>query len=132
MNEDDSRLAISATSAGSPVLQQRFGTVKDRISKGPLDFATDVDVETERVIRQTLADARPADAVLGEKNGIIGSSDATRKWIVDPLCGTQNYIDGVRFVAVNVALKTDDGLEAAAVSDPFTDVCFGPMATPRM
>ncbi len=124
MNDGDSRLAISAARAGSAVLQQRFGTVRDRISKGLLDFATDVDLEAEQEIRRILADARPTDAVLGEENGISGPPDATRRWIVDPLCGTQNYVDGIRFIAVNVALRTNDGLKAAAVADPFADEVF--------
>jgi hypothetical protein len=57
------------------------------IDKGAGDFATVVDVETEKMILNVLRVARPA--VLGEEGGLQGA-DAARQWLVDPLCGTLN------------------------------------------
>lgn len=58
--------------------------------------------------------------VLGEEGGQRGAADASRQWLVDPLCGTLNYAVGTMLVAVNVALAGGP----AAVADPFSGEVF--------
>ncbi len=121
---NDVEVTVTATQAGAVVVRRRFGTAMDRIEKGPLDFATDVDIESEREMISVLRAERPADAIIGEETGRSGPTETVRNWLIDPLCGTQNYVANVRMVAVNAALMGNHEALAAAVTDPFTDETF--------
>ncbi|WP_433570634.1 inositol monophosphatase family protein [Streptomyces sp. CA-251247] len=117
---DDAEVATAAARAGAEVVLARYGRRLSRIDKGAGDFATDADVAAEEAILGVIRAARPDDAVHGEEGGRRGPADASRQWLVDPLCGTLNYAVGNMLVAVNVALR--DG--PAAVADPFSGEVF--------
>jgi myo-inositol-1(or 4)-monophosphatase len=119
---DDAEVALAAAEAGAQVVRARFGGPLSRVDKGGGDFATDVDVESERVIIEQLLANRPSDHIIAEEAGHLGVSGADRCWFIDPLCGTLNYAAGTGPVAVNVALCDHDELTAAAVTDPLADV----------
>ena len=72
------------------------------MAQSGVDFTTDADVESERAIRAVLSELRPGDAIVGEELGASGES--TRRWLVDPICGTMNFAAGLPVFAVNVAL----------------------------
>jgi myo-inositol-1(or 4)-monophosphatase len=118
----DVDLAITAANAAAEVIRGRFGTELIRTDKGGGDFATDVDLEAEQVIVDMLLAHRPADRIVAEESGQVGSPDADRSWFVDPLCGTLNFAAGTGPVAVNVALCQGGTVVAAAVADPFAGV----------
>jgi myo-inositol-1(or 4)-monophosphatase len=120
----DARIAIAAALAGAAVVRQRFGTTLARVQKSGHDFATVADIESEHAIIATILAACPGDAVLGEESGRVGAEQASRVWLVDPLCGTINYAAQTPPVAVNVALRTDEGVRVAASADPFGDEVF--------
>ncbi|MEU4806546.1 inositol monophosphatase family protein [Actinosynnema sp. NPDC023587] len=121
--ESDVEVAIRAAVAGAAEVRSRFGGELARFAKSGDDFATSADLAAERVITAVLADARPADVVVGEETGgaVPGSG---RVWLVDPLCGTVNYAARTPLAAVNVALRAGTGVVAAAVVDPFTGEVF--------
>jgi myo-inositol-1(or 4)-monophosphatase len=120
----DAEVAVSAATAGAAVVRARFGTRLTRVDKGASDFATDADIAAEEAILEVLRAFRPADAVHGEELGQskIGSGDRT--WLVDPLCGTLNFAAQTPIMAVNVALRNRDGVEAAACADPALNEVF--------
>lgn len=105
-----------AASAGATVARALYGTEVDRVDKDAVDFATAADLEAERAIRALLAEQRPDDAIVGEELGAQGES--SRRWLVDPICGTLNFAAGVPLFAVNVALDDGGVTTAAAVADP--------------
>ena len=115
----DVAVAIEAASAGAAVLRRRYGGELTRFAKSARDFATEADLESEKAVREVIASAFPGDAFLGEEAGLIGSSDAARTWLVDPLCGTLNFAARTSLSCVNVALRQNGALTAAAVADPF-------------
>ncbi|OIJ86719.1 inositol monophosphatase family protein [Streptomyces colonosanans] len=117
---DDSGVAIAAARAGADVVRAMYGQRLTRIDKGAGDFATAADVDAEKAILGVIHAARPDDAVLGEEGGRQGAAEASREWLVDPLCGTLNYAVGNMLVAVNVALRGGP----AAVADPFSGEVF--------
>lgn len=121
---DDIDVAIAVVTGGADVVRRRFRTVLGRIDKGAGDFATTADVESEVAMITTLREARPGDLLLGEESGQSGPSGASRKWLLDPLCGTLNYAAGMQVVAVNAALMSDGAVQVAAVADPFTGEVF--------
>ena len=73
-------------------------------SKGPGDFVSRADREAERLIKTDLMEARPTYGWLGEETGADEGSDPTRRWIVDTLDGTTNFLHGLPHWAVSIAL----------------------------
>jgi myo-inositol-1(or 4)-monophosphatase len=120
----DADLARAAAEAGAAVVRARFGQPLDRYAKVGNDFATAADLDAEKVILEVLRTAYPDDAVLAEESGGDGDPGAGRVWLVDPLCGTQNFAAHTPLVAVNVALRTGGEVTAAASADPFSGEVF--------
>lgn len=116
----DAEVARAAAEAGAAVVRARYGGTLVRHAKEGTDFATDADLAAERAILDVLARERPGDLVVGEELGASGDRDSSRRWLVDPLCGTLNFAAGTPLVAVNVALQVDGRTTAAAVADPIT------------
>ncbi|MGV3713950.1 inositol monophosphatase family protein [Pseudolysinimonas sp.] len=77
---------------------------------------TDADRRVEKIIREHLADARPDDAVLGEEFGTEGAG--SRRWIVDPIDGTSNFVRGVPIWGALISLVIDGVPEVGVVSAP--------------
>lgn len=121
---DDSSLAVAVAHEGAAIVRDRFGTDLSRLDKGSGDFATNADIEAENAMLTLLRRERPGDAILGEESGLSGTDNASRTWLIDPLCGTVNYAVRMRVVAVNVALRVGNKCEAAAVADPFNGEVF--------
>ena len=120
----DAQLAIEAASAGAEALRRWYGGELTRFAKTSTDFATEADLEAEKAVRDVIVTAFPDDAFLGEEGGLSGAADARRTWLVDPLCGTLNFAARTPLACVNVALREDGAVTAAAVADPFTGEVF--------
>lgn len=82
----------------------------------PGDWVTEVDLASERAIRDFLHTETPEIAFHGEETG--GAGEGLR-WLVDPLDGTTNFVHRFPAVGVSVALVDDDGVLAGAVAAPF-------------
>ncbi len=93
-------------------------------SKGPGDFVSRADHEAERIIKQELMGGRPSYGWLGEETGATPGEDPTRRWIVDPLDGTTNFLHGLPHWAVSIALEHKGEIVAAVVYDPAKDEMF--------
>lgn len=93
-----------ARRAGAVVAERRRGVVDVAATKSSVnDVVTAVDEESERIVREEIARARPDDAVLGEEGGATaGASGLT--WVVDPIDGTVNYLYGLDSYSVSVAV----------------------------
>lgn len=85
-------------------------------TKPDLTPVTDVDRAVEAMIRGVLEQERPADSVLGEEYGARGT--ASRRWIVDPIDGTKNFVRGVPAYATLIALYDGDTPLVGVVSAP--------------
>ncbi len=93
-------------------------------AKGPGDFVTKADREAERVIKEELLGARPTYGWLGEETGETAGADPTRRWIVDPLDGTTNYLHGLPHWCVSIALEHKGEIAAGVIFDPAKDEMF--------
>ncbi|NEX48533.1 inositol monophosphatase family protein [Pseudotabrizicola algicola] len=93
-------------------------------AKGPGDFVTKADREAERMIREDLMGARPTYGWLGEETGAAAGADPTRRWIVDPLDGTTNFLHGMPHWAVSIALEHKGEIVSAVVYDAAKDEMF--------
>jgi myo-inositol-1(or 4)-monophosphatase len=83
--------------------------------KGPQDFVTAVDRDTERAIREAIGRTFPGDGVLGEEFG--GTESDGPLWVVDPIDGTANFIRGLADWAVSLGLVHKGQLLAGIVYD---------------
>ena len=92
--------------------------------KGPGDFVSRADRAAEEIIRAELTEARPNYGWLGEETGETPGKDPTRRWIVDPLDGTTNYLHGLPHWAVSIALEHKGEVVAGVVFDPAKDEMF--------
>lgn len=94
-------------------------------AKGPGDFVTRADLAAEAILKEELLGARPNYGWLAEeaKEEIVGE-DPTRRWIVDPLDGTTNYLHGLPHWAVSIALEHKGEIVAGVVFDPAKDEMF--------
>ena len=86
------------------------------MSKPDLTPVTDADEGVEESIRRTLSRVRSRDAVLGEEQGSTGHSQ--RRWVIDPIDGTKNFVRGVPVWATLIALVVDDEVVLSVVSAP--------------
>jgi len=115
----------AARKAGRSLIRD-FGEVENlQVSmKGPGDFVSKADLAAERIIREELVNARPHYGWLAEESGAVPGEDPTRRWIVDPLDGTTNFLHGLPHFAVSIALEHKGRIVAAVVLDPTRDELF--------
>lgn len=92
-----------------------------RSKSTPTDPVTVVDTETERLLRDRLAELRPGDPILGEEGGgpadPSGTPAGSVTWVLDPIDGTVNFVYGVPAYAVSVGAQIDGESVAGAVAD---------------
>lgn len=85
-------------------------------TKADASHVTEADLATERAIRDLLAVERPDDGVFGEEFGITG--DSRRRWVIDPIDGTANYLKGIPMWTTLIALEVDGIPRVGVVSHP--------------
>jgi myo-inositol-1(or 4)-monophosphatase len=115
----DLDLAERAARAAGEVLLSYYGRAPEGLGSksSDTDLVSDADREAERTVRELLAAERPGDGLLAEE-GSRSESESGRRWIVDPLDGTINFLYGFPAWAVSVALEDGDGLVAGVVHSP--------------
>ena len=114
---DDVRLAHLMADDADSLSMSRFKALDLQFSAKPDNTpVTEADTAVEESIRRTLARTRPRDAVHGEEFSDTGES--SRRWIIDPIDGTKNYLRGVPVWATLIALEVDGRIVASVVSAP--------------
>lgn len=92
--------------------------------KGAGDFVSRADLSAEKIIKDDLMGARPTYGWVAEESGAEDGQDPTRRWIVDPLDGTTNFLHGLPHWAVSIALEHKGQVVAGVVFDPAKDEMF--------
>jgi myo-inositol-1(or 4)-monophosphatase len=92
--------------------------------KGAGDFVSKADIEAERIIREELTEARPNYGWCGEESAEVEGNDPTRRWIVDPLDGTTNFLHGQPHWAVSIALEHKGEIVSGVIFDAAKDELF--------
>ncbi|HEX9984844.1 MAG TPA: inositol monophosphatase family protein [Thermoanaerobaculia bacterium] len=113
----DLQLALQLADAADAITMQWYRSadlaVRTKSDRSPVSEA---DEATERALRDLIAAARPDDGILGEEFGTTG--DFARRWILDPIDGTKNYIRGIPVWATLIALDVDGRGMVGVVSAP--------------
>jgi len=113
----DLELARELADAADAITTQRFGAADLVVEAKPdLTPVSDADRAAEAAIRDLLAAARPDDAVSGEEFGAGGSGP--RRWVIDPIDGTKNFVRNVPVWATLIGLQHDAKTVVGVVSAP--------------
>jgi histidinol-phosphatase len=117
---DDLSLALRLADAADAISLDRFGASDLEVTSKPdLTPVSDADLAVETAMREILTRERPADTVIGEEFG--GAAEARsdgRRWVIDPIDGTKNFVRGVPVWATLIALFDGDDVVVGVVSAP--------------
>jgi histidinol-phosphatase len=114
---DDLRLGHILADDADSITMDRYKSLDLHVATKPdLTPVSESDQKVEQVMRKTLSRARPRDAVIGEEEGTTGWG--ARRWVVDPIDGTKNYIRGVPVWATLIGLMIENQVVVGLVSAP--------------
>lgn len=115
--DDDLRLAHVVADQVDALTMSRFKAQDLQVETKPdLTPVSDADRAAEDLVRSQLSRARPRDAVHGEERSDTGHGP--RRWVVDPIDGTKNFVRGVPVWATLLALMDGDEVVVGVVSAP--------------
>ena len=92
--------------------------------KGFRNFVTSADRHTEERIFRELSQARPELSFICEESGFTERENKETVWIVDPIDGTSNFMRGIPYFAINVALREKNTITAGITLDPMRGECY--------
>src|ERR1035437_5866733 len=118
--------AVRAARKGGEVARARLGDPGYLKWKGHRDVVSEGSVQVEEAIVFPLLAEFPDAGILAEE----GPDDATlpldaeHLWIVDPICGSLNFVQGIPYYAISIALRTAGNISVGVVYDPSNDEMF--------
>jgi myo-inositol-1(or 4)-monophosphatase len=115
--------AINVARQAGQLLRDRLGTGFNVSHKGAINLVTEVDLASERFIREAIASHYPRHEILAEEEGLT-ESQSDYRWIIDPLDGTTNYAHGFPIFCVSIALEHRGQTVLGVVYDPMRDELF--------
>lgn len=114
----DLSLALELADIAQAISLSRYGAADLKVdSKPDLTPVSDADKLAEEKIREHLDKVAPQDGVIGEEFGEKKSTN-NRRWILDPIDGTKNYIKGVPIWANLIALEVNGMVTTGVVNAP--------------
>lgn len=125
MSIELARTAAAAAREGAKVLCRRFGDrdLGARV-KAKHDYVSAADCESEAAIVEHLQRAVPEHRILAEEAGSVGPIAAEYEWLVDPLDGTNNYLQGLPIWGISIACRSGEVLVAGVVYEPLRENLF--------
>ena len=110
----------------SRLLIRDFGEIENLqvSSKGPGDFVTSADKRTEKIIIEELQKAHPDYGIITEETGIINKSNTKNRWIIDPIDGTMNFLNGVPQFAISVGYEENGEIVCGVIFNPIMNEMF--------
>jgi len=130
-NQKYLKVCEEAARAGGQALREWRHRFSAR-EKAPKDLVTEADLASQLAVERIVLTAFPSHGFLGEETppadasaaAALAASDATWRWIVDPLDGTANYVHGLLPFCVSVALARGDEIVVGVIYDPIQEECF--------
>ena len=119
-------IMIKACEKASKVIIRDFGEIENLqvAKKGPRDFVTKTDKRVEEILVGELTKSKKNYSFLTEESGIIINNDKDKRWIIDPIDGTTNFLHGIPHFAISIALEIDDEIKCALIHDPIKNEIF--------
>ncbi len=110
----------------SKSLIRDFGEIENLqvSSKGPGDFVTSADKRTEKILIEELQKAHPEYGIVTEETGIINKYNNKNRWIIDPIDGTFNFMNGVPQFAISVGYEEENEIKCGVIFNPILNEMF--------
>ena len=126
LNSPQINLITRACMKASRSLIRDFGEIENlQVSaKGPGDFVTSADKRTEKILIDELQKAHPEYGIVTEEIGIINKSNTKNRWIIDPIDGTMNFLNGIPQFAISIAYEEDNEIICGVIFNPITNEMF--------
>ena len=126
LNSPQINLITKACMKASRSLIRDFGEIENLqvSSKGPGDFVTSADKRTEKILIEELQKAHPDYGIVTEETGIINKTNTKNRWVIDPIDGTFNFMNGVPQFAISVGYEEENEIKCGVIFNPILNEMF--------
>ena len=126
LNSPQINLITRACMKASRSLIRDFGEIENlQVStKGPGDFVTSADKRTEKILIDEFQKAHPEYGIVTEESGIINKSNVKNRWIIDPIDGTMNFLNGIPLFAISVGYEEEGEIKCGVIFNPIMNEMF--------
>ena len=126
LNSPQINIITRACNKASRSLIRDFGEIENLqvSSKGPGDFVTSADKRTEKTIIEELQKAHPDYGIVSEETGIINKTNTKNRWIIDPIDGTINFLNGIPHFAISIGYEENNEIKCGVIFDPIKNEMF--------
>tara|TARA_B100001248_G_scaffold257676_1_gene240606 strand:+ start:175 stop:966 length:792 start_codon:yes stop_codon:yes gene_type:complete len=126
LNSPQINLITKACMKASKSLIRDFGEIENlQVSaKGPGDFVTSADKRTEKILIDELQKAHPDYGIVTEETGIINRSNINNRWIIDPIDGTMNFLNGIPQFAISIGYEENGEIKCGVIFNPIMNEMF--------
>ena len=126
LNSPQINIISKACMKASRSLIRDFGEIENlQVStKGPGDFVTSADRRTEKILIEELQKAHPDYGIITEESGEINKSNLKNRWIIDPIDGTMNFLNGIPQFAISIGYEEYGEVKCGVIFNPITNEMF--------
>ena len=126
LNSPHINLITKACMKASRSLIRDFGEIENlQVStKGPGDFVSSADKRTEKILINELQKAHPEYGIVTEESGIFNKSNLKNRWIIDPIDGTMNFLNGIPQFAISIGYEEDNEIKCGVIFNPIMNEMF--------
>ena len=126
LNSPQINIITKACLKASRSLIRDFGEIENlQVStKGPGDFVSSADKRTEKIIIEELQKAHSDYGIITEESGNINISNKNNRWIIDPIDGTTNFLNGIPQFAISIGYEEENEIKCGVIFDPIKNEMF--------
>ena len=126
LNSPQINIITKACLKASRSLIRDFGEIENlQVStKGPGDFVTSADKRTEKIIIEELQKAHSDYGIITEESGSINTGNKNNRWIIDPIDGTTNFLNGIPQFAISIGYEEESEIKCGVIFDPIKNEMF--------
>jgi len=126
LNSPKINIISRACMKASKSLIRDFGELENlQVSnKAPGDFVSSADIRTEKILIEELQKAHSEYGIITEESGIINKSNSQNRWIIDPIDGTLNFLNGIPYFAISVGYEENGEIKCGVIFNPATNEMY--------
>ena len=126
INSPKLNIMYKACVKASKNLIRDFGEIENlQVStKGPGDFVSSADKRTEKILIDELQKAHPEYGIITEESGVINKLNVKNRWIIDPIDGTMNFLNGIPQFAISIGYEEDGEIKSGVIFNPIMNEMF--------
>ncbi len=126
LNSPKMNIMHKACMKASKSLIRDFGEIEKLqvSSKGPGDFVSAADKRAEKIIIEELLKVNESYGILSEEVGAINKDNKNNRWIIDPIDGTLNFLNGIPQFAISIGYEEKGEIISGIIFDPIKDEMF--------